>query len=434
MQFFREVLDALESQIVVDIKDIVKCPPAPRLVCVELNPGPQPKIVTSKPSLRGQMIGSLPYKESTVRAPAQKKGKKRKNKKKHSRPNAVAVATPAGVMVKRAAEHPTTRGRSALISYLKCLTNPQIAPPIRLGWGCFRPSNISTAFYRYSGALNSNTVFSFQLNPRNFNIAGPATLDGSGFFSTAFGTSTSVSNSTQPVSAAFAAANSAGIVTSMGQWRVIAASMRAVVKYPATSTRGILFGTPIFDQCNSWASSSSANLYNFLPSVMAVSSEAGQVGIEVMIAPSDPDSFNFKTQVTATTITELACISGSAWPTGTTIDVWSIAHLEGTPEVTDFNTESNGGEANVETLSTAGVTMDQAGNAVSGLDLVKPSISVMEMADHALNNVTRSLGRSGMGLPRGKFGLPNDNQIDTVPVATSSSRNDTSFTFVTMQP
>jgi len=186
--------------------------------------------------------------------------------------------------------------------------------------------------------------------------------------------------------------------------RVVASSIRIVVRYPATSSRGTLKGLYLPDEnAINVASQNYAQLGALNATRWANSSASGEIGIDVAYRPVDSTSFEFNTTASVGTgggpIPQLLVI-GEGWPTGTSIDTFVITHYETLSGVDQAGDDADSGE---NTLSSNSVSLDMAGNNASRLQPVTTSISSIELLDHALENAARSGARTGMST-RSRFG------------------------------
>jgi len=350
--------------------------PRPRLVGVELNPGPHRK----KSSVVKEIVKmSIPSSSQSVAV-------KHKVPKHSRRTKVKSRIQERGVL-------------ASLPNYMKALTDPWFAPPVRLGWGSFTPSSLRAAWIRntYSPSTTT-TAFVVRATP-TATSAGTATSGTSGFLQTFESGSSSGQLSSASTSSNFAATNSMAFAAAVQTGRVVSMALRVTVRYPAANARGNLYGVYVPDDSGAnLVASSYLTLASLFTSRTAQSSAAGEITIEVQYRPADSSSFAYNSLPTAslpaTTSLPQLLVIGTGWApnSGFTYEVNIIAHYEtlsgldlGGDDVDDGNS-----------LAANGVTMDQAGQASTKAgEAVITSGFLLDALDSATSNISRA--RSGLG-------------------------------------
>jgi hypothetical protein len=398
-------------------------PPASRLVGIELNPGPGPGIkkgrhsksmknLASKVLKAGLSSSSSPLRPPQRHAPPGPRGRKRHKHAAHR-------------------QHLVPKGsqNAALNAYIDCLIDPWFAPVPRLGFGCFVPTAIRSGwqYVNYPGGALA-TVFNICATPNmtagtSVGSTNPATIS---YFDGANGTASyTVSNIT---TAKTSYANQATLVNAVQSSRLIAMSLRVIVRYPSTSIRGSLYGGLVSgDTYSDWQVSTSMTMQALSSVRYAVSESAGEIGIEVQYRPHDSSDFIFNAQydvaaAAGNLVMPCLIIGGVGWPTTTS---WSTeVHVIGHYEVLGgFDSAGSDGDAS-GSLSESGITIDQVGAEGSKIEPVITSISNIEILDAASSNIARARGN---GRRATGFGLGNAVDSDDRPNPRLPSTGGSSF-------
>ena len=273
--------------------------------------------------------------------------------------------------------------------------------PIRLGWGNFGPSSLRTAFLKTTIPLNVNsTAFEMYLTPARY--YGASSYSTNGFFTYADFASggSTLASGLGLTTFNLSSYNATSLATVVEAARVVSASLRVVARYAATAARGTISGVYLTDATGSEMFSTNPNTLVGLNSARwAASDAAGNVGVEVLYKPSDPSSFIFDSSIGVITTSGALprlVVAGNGWPTGggVVFEIQAIVHYE-TLSGLDAAGDDDIGMA--PSLSSSGVSMDHAAAELSTLQPVNPSISSIEMIDHALRQAALSGSRTGMG-------------------------------------
>lgn len=338
----------------------------PRLVGVETNPGPTPKRVVKKTDKIVKVI-----------------------KTKRPQRQLPKIRT-----VERAAT-------GKLNNYIKALTNPWYAPPVRLGWGTFVPTTLRASWLRYTltpGALQ--TAFCISATPTIGAGAGMTSFS-ENFISTV-GTNT-LAASTIASSGSY----NNGVLAAVAQTgRVVSGALRVCVRYPATALRGNLVGGFLADDSGTnFRAVTFDNLSSQFQSRTVSSSTAGELVVEVQYRPSDLTSFDMNGTLMNTggaslaTILPRCYVVGTGWsPSTFSIEINQIFHYE-TLAGLDAGGED---EEDGNSLAAAGHTMDEAGQAsakagqpviTSGLLIDAIDSAISTIAGSRMGRGTRSRGK-----------------------------------------
>jgi hypothetical protein len=161
-----------------------------------------------------------------------------------------------------------------LDGYVKTLNDPFEYPAVKLGYDCFVPSDLATAYARGSQLTNADGSLALIMLPQAGNTFGSYNIGGL--------------NSTTWSS--FAATNSTNLLSNYGSARVVSGGVRAFALQAATSAPGVIFaGTiPIATKAQLLALAP-IDLVNLPQSNLGI----GSTGAQSLMRPQDNDSFVF---------------------------------------------------------------------------------------------------------------------------------------------
>lgn len=388
-----------------------------RLVGIETNPGPVVELITAGKATRLQ--------------PQRSKARKQKKKKKSP--------VSQQLTVRRTATQPfsqrRTNQRSApatLQSYVRALTDPWFAPPLRLGWGSFTPSSLNCAWSRYTQSLQSSSTCFLVLGTPFVGSASASTTN-PGFIKQ-FESTSAGTNIVSSVNVVNGASVNSSVLTGMADAaRVVSGALRVTVRYPATSVRGSIYG--LFSGVDSTGVTMS-NSFNTLGALFnartAQSSAAGEVSIEVQYRPSDINSFAFNNQYVngsgsyvSTIILPQFIVVGNGWPSGVgcSVETNFIIHYETLSGLDQSGEDDDDGSS----LALSGITSDMAGFAATraGQPVITSgwAIAALDSATSNLARAARGMGRGGrrLGLATGIGTQNTDPVLDIMPYTSSSS-------------
>jgi hypothetical protein len=325
------------------------------------------KLLVLKPSSR-QVVNSL-VRTKQVSVPVVQTATRRRSRRAGAR-----TAKPA-----------TTMNR-----YLATLRDPWVNPPMRLGWGSFMPSSIRTAFTRQEITLSgTNKSFLVALFP--WNAATSFVTPGNAYLTSYFfpnGT-TAVASAASTVSNT--SYNQAMLTSVVNDFRVVSSSLRAVVRYPLTSVRGSLHGLHVHDSYATLDAQTLQSLQNLYASVPSHGDSGGQIGTDVQYRPLDASSFLFLGTAPSSVAAKqpMMLVSGTGWPEGSVLEVFTVTHMETISGFDAAGEDTDDGPS----LSSEGITQDEAGHAASSIPPVISSINVMDMLDSAMNTIMTGVSR-----------------------------------------
>lgn len=307
-----------------------------------------------------------------------------------------------------------TRNRLGLKDYLNCLRDPWFSPPVRLGWGCYVPTSIRSAFFRTTWTIDSIRPFDTVVSsPRQWVAAGSSVSNG---FFKHVQTATATQALQSGDNFSNAATNSAYLSSTIQSSRVIAAALRITVHYAATDVPGNLFGLFLPEESMSNIDAQSASsIIGLFAARRAVNTTAGETMIEVQYRPFDPLSFSFRGDGSTTSIQTSApqmLVGISGYQPGSVVTAELVVHHEtngGLDGSSDDTTDS------ATTLSAAGVTMDMAGSAAAASQPVATNGWAIEALDSALSRIA---GRNNVF--SGRFGGSRNGWITPLPPGESS--------------
>lgn len=381
---------SVTATVLASLSSVPLVPPAPRLVGIELNPGP--------------LVEEVSHSGQLVVIKKKKNNKKKKNPKTKPRKKTTQLVTLTSSRTGRSPLQQVS-ARASLKNYIRALCDPMFAQPVRLGWGTFVPTSLRTAYSRSGiAAGGTTTCFAFRATP-TFVIATSITGGTSGFLSgfEAVTSNTVLSASTGVVN--FGAVNAAALGTVIDTARLVSMCFRFTVRYAATSVRGSLFGMYIPDDTgNSYVAQQFIFLGAQFQSRTAIQTAPGELTIEVQYRPTDASSFSFNSipttsQSAGVSIPQLIVV-GAGWTPGTFGYEYSIvAHYETLGGLDNGGDDTSDGDS----LAVNGVTMDAAGQAAAQAgDPVVTSGYAIASLDAAMSTIASS--RRGMG-GRAKPGL-----------------------------
>lgn len=318
--------------------EVSKPVPAPRLVCVETNPGPTPTVLKLMPPISG---GVLVTNGGGNRKRKRKgKGRKGRNRKRQrrSRPS-------SGV------------SSSAVDYYIRSLRDPWEYGPVKLGYDTFVPTETGAAFLRSSITVNIDGTFAIAVTPQA----------SASFVTTWTGGHAAAATSS------LASTNAAQILSEFKTGRCVSGGIRVFALFPATVQPGILFGGELVEI-------SLTSLNAFTPDQLnAIASDElgfGSRGARAIIKPIDNTSFEFITQLPAgygaSTLMQssIPFISGTGFTAGTVIWYEAVLNFEGIPN---------------NTGTTLGVSVDESIGGGSVMDFFATPA-------HLLRSVAQSIG------------------------------------------
>jgi hypothetical protein len=251
-----------------------------------------------------------------------------------------------------------------LNAYLRLLSDPWYASPVRLGWGTFIPTSVRQGWLRNLVTPNAtSTCFCVVSTPA---IASSATLPCfSNYYDAALGT-TAVSSSVSQL--AFPATNATTLAVTADSARAIAGALRLTVRYPATSIRGSLYGLFVPDDTRATFLTGTYNYFiNLFATRTAQSVAGGEISCEVQYRPADVSSFQFGSGMVSNPAAGSASVGvpqliiiGVGWPAAGFSVSWDVIwHYETLGGFDSAGEDVNDGG----TLAANGVTMEAAGAA-----------------------------------------------------------------------
>lgn len=366
------------------VAQVSVCPPAPRLVGIETNPGPVPGARARKKKKNPTSAARVAAASAPVARAAAAAA---------SAAVAAVQAKPKAKKKKRSAQRP--RGLSG---YVLSLRDPWTCAPVRLGWGCFSKTSLRTLFGRESyGAGAGITTFAYVFDPSsNVGAAAGAGLAGTLHRYVATGSAALLGAQINSITGY---SNSANYLAAVQDERIVSASLRVQVRWPSGQARGVLYALWLpTETLNNIELMSVDTLSALLDTVPAHATAAGEIGIDVSYRPNDSQSFQFSTtgNLPVTSAGGKMVVFGTGWTAASfAVDTFFICHKE-----TQSGLDGAGSDSGEESLSEQGVTMDQAGQAAramaqNGLGPVTPSIGAIDMLDAATRAI--ALGQDHMG-------------------------------------
>jgi len=255
---------------------------------------------------------------------------------------------------RRPRRHPTRRrvktnaSVTAITSdYIATLNNPFDYPGIRMGFGCLIPTQLSMAYAK--GTLTPNTDGSFRLIGVPWDTV-------SGAFNATIGFSSITGVSAVPSYTQIITANASQVNAAFALGRVISGSIRASVKYPATSTPGIL-------NCYSLSSSATTATSATIAANLSLTQAklTGSDGAQVLYRPTDYNDFEFVSLTGGNSLmaSSQMYIDGIGYPTGTIVYYEIVWHME-VYNTTGISTADLGQESGFPTLSDVHASVESA--------------------------------------------------------------------------
>jgi len=201
--------------------------------------------------------------------------------------------------------------------YLSTLNNPFEYPGVRMGFGCLIPTQLTMAYVK--GTLSPNADGSFRIVGVPWNSA-------SGSFNGSVGFTSVTGVNTAPTYLPLVSANLTQMVANFNLARVISGGVRVSVKYPATSTPGIL---NCFTSSNS--SSAATATTNQAGLSLPQAKLSGSDGAQVLYRPTDTNDTEFGSLVASgggLLASSQLYVDGIGYPTGSTVYYEIVYHLE----------------------------------------------------------------------------------------------------------
>jgi len=359
----------------------------PRLVGIELNPGPNPKpaskVVTTTTSV------------SSKNAPAKRK-QSRKQKKTNNRSSAVTFNDP-----RSRKQQIQTGGQTVsnpLRAYVNTLTDPFENAPVRLGFNCFVNSALRSSWLKSTYPVSAaHDAFFLYVDPFH---AGLPDVTHDGHFTIGVSILSSQTLAASTGLAYAAAANQTTLAAQVQSGRTVSAGLRVSVRYAATSKRGSLHALMIPDDSTSLIFAKTHDYLTALYQTKECYSDcAGQIGGEVDFRPVDSTDLSFDslwagTAVSNTLQGQKLLIIGTGWlGVAPTIEYKTIVHGE-----TIASIDMGDDDGNAQTsLAASGVSYEQAVRSIPPESAIRNSITEIEMINGAMTNVNRSIARTNGG-------------------------------------
>jgi hypothetical protein len=271
--------------------------PAPRLVGIETNPGPNPK-----------GLDALVRRNMERLAQAHKKKMNKKSKRSRT-PRILDVVSRVSTA------NPDQYART----FASALIDPWEAGPMKLGFNCFTETVLATAYLRSSFVVNADGTFALVLVPSATGMV-----------------LSNISGSAGVTWVQSDASNRAAVLVQGTEGRVTSGGIRLFALFPETSAPGVLFGGLI--------PTTNVSLLTAMAPVSFTTLSSAEVGIgskgaRAVLLPQDPDSYVFSTPtVTGYTTTvpitsSIPFITGTSFPVGTVIWYEAVLNLELLPSV-----------------------------------------------------------------------------------------------------
>lgn len=348
-----------------------KAVPKPRLVGIELNPGPTVFSKLNKKKNKAKQT-VITEKVTKVKQPRQSIAR--------------LMLHTQGTKNSRSSTSASLRN-----DYINTLRDPWEYGPIELGYNTFQTTELATAYLRGSLTVNADGSFAMFMSPSalsmfSYNVAGATTATWSTINST----------------------NYAAVSTQIPQSRVVSGGLRVYCLFPETSASGILYST-------SDVSSTYNTLITNTPTTISALSGAemsiGSSGSRVVMLPIDNDSYSFFSGPTnaysggALPYHPSLLISGLGFPTGTKIFYESILNLEGLPAAgastvgTDPN-QTNNSQVLVGSYPTPQSLYNSVRNAIGNAVTIDAALGLAGTIATATGNPNIA---AGIGLARSTF-------------------------------
>jgi len=300
-----EIDEAIEMKLLIAIGN----PPAPRLVGIELNPGP-PKV------------------RKTIKEVVVRRGRNRREQRvPPRRPN---YHNPSS-------NNPVRSPSNVTSAYMNTLRDPFEYPPVPLGYDCLVNTVLGTGYLRTSFLVNSTDgSFNVFMEP---SVVGTLNYTNGGQGVTGVYTTLNCSNSS-------------AIQNQMAETRVVSYGMRLFALFPETSSPGVIFAGADNAHTAAYFGTTTTLQITGLPS-----SELGigTDGCHVVGLPCDPSAYIFTQTATNgynlsdVPVTGILYAAGLSFPVGTRIWVEAIVNLEGLPSNSN---QSSGATTNDTSLTT----------------------------------------------------------------------------------
>lgn len=347
------------------------CPPAPRLVCIEPNPGPSR-------NMKGNGKVKQPMKEKIIEKITKKKSPQRDR------------SSPAfGLQYTRALSLSSRQKRTNPSStyldaqgYLRSLRDPFFSQLGKLGFGTFIPTSV------HSGWLVATKV----TTATNFVVDTIPCSGGGAYGCTRLYQSASPTTILGNPTDVYPLTNNDVIALQAQTARVVTGGLRVTAKVAANVAMGRLGGFYLADDSDVNVRASTCSVFQNLSTYRDFNPDvAGLNGGQVAYRPKDLASFDFSPEVITGYPVNVACphlmVVGTGWPIGTVLE-FSV-HIS-------FETLGGLDLAGDDDYSPPSITMDQVSSVMATLPPpVSPSITALESLDSALSNIRRSQSRTG---------------------------------------
>jgi len=239
---------------------------------------------------------------------------------------------------RRRAPVPGASANAITSDYIATLNDPFNYPGVRIGFGCLIPTQMTMAYVK--GTFTPNADGSFRVCAIPWNCA-------SGGSNGTIGVTSISGVSTTPSYTSVISANQSQMVSAFAFGRVVSGAVRVSVKYPATSTAGIL-------NCYSIPTNGVTIATSTITTDLSLSQAklAGSDGAQVLFRPTDFNDMNFTTLsgVTQSLASSQLYIDGMGYPTGSVIYYEIVWHLE-VYNTTGVSTSDIGQQSGYPTLS-----------------------------------------------------------------------------------
>lgn len=229
-------------------------------------------IITFPTRRRKRARQTAPAPSVVIRSNVQPSAKTLRNRRRRQRKSLLRRAS----NVRAVPPSSSSTGADLFNCYVKTLSNPFESPPCKLGWGTMVPTNIATAYLRYTITANADGSFACFLNPSAGTGNDPIFTNVSG--------ATTATWTHQPFSNA----------TALGQLgvsaRIVSGGIKVFPQVPATAAPGIIVAGTIAEISNSTLTSlTPTNLFTYPTGKIGY----GARGAMALTLPTDPDSFVF---------------------------------------------------------------------------------------------------------------------------------------------
>lgn len=263
----------------------IKTVPKPRLVGIELNPGPP------KPRKSLKVI---------IKPNTQRVAKRKTNKR--------------SVGPSMSIQHKLTT------DYLNTLRDPWEHPPIKLGFNTFQTTVVATGYRRANFTVAADGSFAVAMVP------------------SATGMIMTNNNGVNVATWATANATNATILQQqMLEARIVSGGLRLFCLFPETSAPGVLYSTTDLSLSSTLIAATTPNGVAGIPSAEL---GIGSRGSRIVMLPIDNDSYSFYSSnisgITANGLPYMPTllIAGTGFPVGTVVYYEAIINLEGLPNNT----------------------------------------------------------------------------------------------------